>query len=314
MSGNAHAGHGNHAQAGLPGGLQVSERGYTLVPAGNPVEAGARSDFRFRITGPDGQPVTRYDVQHDKELHLIVARRDLSDFRHVHPVLGADGTWAIPLTFATAGDYRVFADFAPSGDPAGPLTLGADVAVSGVYRPTPLPAASRTAEVDGYTVVLDGDLSAETGTVITLSVHKDGRPVTDLEPYLGAFGHLVALRLGDLAYLHVHPQGEPGDGVTPAGPGIGFHTQAPSTGTYRLYLDFQHDGVVRTAEFTVVVAAPQPTAHDAHTAYAAHTNHTGHAGHEGHAAHNTPAGHAGLASHTDHAGHAAHGNHAGHHH
>lgn len=305
MSGNAHAGHGNHAQAALPGGLQVSERGYTLVPAGDPVEAGRRTDFRFRITGPDGQPVTRYDVQHDKELHLIVARRDLSGFRHVHPVLGADGTWTIPLTFATAGDYRIFADFAPGGDPAGPLTLGADVAVSGVYRPTPLPAASRTAEVDGYTVVLDGDLSAETGTVITLSVHKDGRPVTDLEPYLGAFGHLVALRLGDLAYLHVHPQGEPGDGVTPAGPGINFHTQAPSAGTYRLYLDFQHDGVVRTAEFTVVVAARQTAGLNAPDTHAGHGDHQAHGGAAEHAEHT---------NHTEHVGHEGHAHHAGHHH
>jgi hypothetical protein len=75
--------------------------------------------------------------------------------------------------------------------------------------------------------------------------------VTDLQPYLAAYGHLVALRQGDLAYLHVHPDGEPGDGRTQAGPAIVFHTVAPSAGTYRLYLDFQHEGVVRTAELTM---------------------------------------------------------------
>ncbi|AQA23575.1 putative secreted protein [Rhodococcus sp. MTM3W5.2] len=86
---------------------------------------------------------------------------------------------------------------------------------------------------------------------MTLTVARDGKPVTDLQPYLGAFGHLVALRTGDLAYLHVHPQGEPGDGVTAPGPDVNFHAQAPSDGTYRLFLDFQHENVVRTAEFTV---------------------------------------------------------------
>ncbi|MGC0417635.1 hypothetical protein [Embleya sp. AB8] len=242
-----------------PGGLQVSERGYTLVPPAEPLPAGTRTDFRFRVLGPDGRPWTRYERAHDKDLHLIVARRDLSGFQHVHPVLGADGTWSVPLTFATAGTYRVFADFTPTGDPAGPLTLGADVVVAGNYEPAALPAPARTATVDGYTVTLAGDLTAGASAPLTLGVSRDGRPVTDLQPYLGAYGHLVALRQGDLAYLHVHPQGAPGDGKTPAGPGIGFHAQAPSAGTYRLYLDFQHEGTVRTAEFTVAVGAPNAT-------------------------------------------------------
>ncbi|MFM9662849.1 hypothetical protein ACKI2B_46205, partial [Streptomyces scabiei] len=77
------------------------------------------------------------------------------------------------------------------------------------------------------------------------------RPVTDLQPYLGAYGHLVALRSGDLAYLHVHPNGEPGDGTTRPGPTVSFTATAPSDGTYRLFLDFKHEGKVHTAAFTV---------------------------------------------------------------
>ncbi|MCW2879772.1 MAG: hypothetical protein JWQ95_3872 [Sphaerisporangium sp.] len=75
--------------------------------------------------------------------------------------------------------------------------------------------------------------------------------ITDLQPYLGAYGHLVALRAGDLAYLHVHPDGEPGDGKTPAGPEITFYAEVPSGGDYRLFLDFQHARAVHTADFTV---------------------------------------------------------------
>ena len=75
--------------------------------------------------------------------------------------------------------------------------------------------------------------------------------MTDLQPYLGAFGHLVALRSGDLAYLHVHPDGEPGDGSTKPGPDVAFGAEVPSAGDYHLYLDFKHDGVVRTAQFKV---------------------------------------------------------------
>jgi len=105
--------------------------------------------------------------------------------------------------------------------------------------------------VAGYEVRLTGGLTPGRSTELTLAVSKDGEPVTDLEPYLEAYGHLVALRQGDLAYLHVHPDGEPGDGETRPGPGITFFAEAPSSGAYRLYLDFKHDGKVRTAEFTV---------------------------------------------------------------
>jgi hypothetical protein len=82
-------------------------------------------------------------------------------------------------------------------------------------------------------------------------LRKDRHPVTDLEPYLAAYGHLVALREGDLAYLHVHSEGAPGDGRTPAGPEIVFTAQVPSPGSYRLFLDFRHGGRVHTAAFTV---------------------------------------------------------------
>jgi hypothetical protein len=126
-----------------------------------------------------------------------------------------------------------------------------------------LPVAKSTAVVDGYTVTLSGTPTANEASMLTLSVSRNGKPVTDLQPYLGAYGHLVALRASDLAYLHVHPMGEPGDGKTPAGPEIGFHTTVPSNGDYRLFLDFKHDDVVRTAEFTVPVGSTesvQPTA------------------------------------------------------
>ncbi|WP_428962397.1 hypothetical protein [Micromonospora fluostatini] len=237
------------APASLPAGMLVSDRGYTLTP----VEAPA-GDFAFRITGPDGRPVTGYDVTHEKPMHLIVVRRDLSGFRHVHPEMSADGTWRTATPLAGPGTWRVFADFVPTG--ADPLTLGVDVTVPGAVEPRPLPAPARTTTVDGYTVTLDGDLHPGRASGLTLTVARGGAPVDDLEPYLGAYGHLVVLRQGDLAFLHVHPDGSPGDGRTTPGPTVSFHAEVPSAGTYRLHLDFRHGGVVRTAEFTVVAGAP----------------------------------------------------------
>jgi hypothetical protein len=238
--------------APVPKGLQTSQDGYTLVLDRSTLPAGTATGVSFRVLGPDGRPVTAFETSHDEDLHLIAVRRDLTGFQHVHPELAADGTWRIPLAL-TPGEWRVFADFVPTG--GGGLTLGTDLSVAGAYSPEQLPAPSRTAEVDGYTVTLTGDLVAGRETELTLSVAEDGRPVTDLQPYLGAYGHLVVLRDGDLAYLHVHPTGEPGDGRTPPGPEVRFGTTAPSAGTYRLFLDFRHGDTVRTAEFTVDVSS-----------------------------------------------------------
>jgi len=259
MGTEASSGHGDEAahEAGataLPAGLTVSESGYTLELADRSLPTGAATPVAFRILGPEGDPVTEYDVDHDVDLHLIAVRRDLTGFQHVHPDLGADGVWRVPLAL-DPGAWRLFADFVPSalGDK---LTLGADLAVPGEFAPASLPAETRTAEVDGFTVVLTGDLEPGRESELTLSLSRDGRPVTDLEPYLGAYGHLVVLRDGDLAYLHAHPIEEPG--AAGPGPHVRFATTAPSAGTYRLFLDFKHDSVVRTAAFTVATT----TAHE----------------------------------------------------
>ena len=135
------------------------------------------------------------------------------------------------------------------------LTLGSDLSVPGRTDVARLDETKRTANVDGYTVELTGDLVAGEHSMLKLRVTHDGRPVTDLQPYLGAYGHLVALRGGDLAYLHVHPDGEPGDGKTESGPEVEFGAEVPSDGTYHLYLDFKHDGIVRTAQFQLDATA-----------------------------------------------------------
>ncbi|MFJ4776163.1 hypothetical protein [Streptomyces sp. NPDC088762] len=244
------------------GGLQVSEAGYTLDLRTPRLNAGQPGELRFVIRDRTGGPVTDYRREHDKELHLVLASRDLATYRHLHPTRAADGTWSTPVALPAAGDYRVFADFTPAGSDARNLTLGADLAASGPYQAAAPSQPVRTTTVDGYTVALGGDLRPGAPGELTLEVSKDGRPVTDLQPYLGAYGHLVALRAGDLAYLHVHPNGAPGDGATRPGPGISFTATAPSPGTYRLFLDFQHQGTVRTAAFTLdagpTTAADQP--------------------------------------------------------
>ncbi len=239
----------------LPAGLAVSRDGYMLQLHTPVAAADEPAVIELTIEGPDGRPVTEYDVAHDKALHLIVVSRDLAHYAHVHPTRDDGGRWSVDVPAMAPGSYRVFADFTAAGADA--LTLGADLTVPGDHRPVALPEASSEAEVDGYDVTFDGELVAGTESELTVDVTRDGEPVTDLDPYLGALGHLVAIRDGDLAYLHVHPLDDT-DG--PGGPSVRFAVEVPSAGPYGLFFDFSHHGHVRTADVIASASAPAATA------------------------------------------------------
>jgi hypothetical protein len=222
-------------------GLAVSENGLTLDLARSTAPHSTEFRLAFRILGGDGRAVRDFDVEHTKRMHLIVVRRDLTGFQHVHPILRTDGTWTTPLTLPQAGTYRVFADFSVGGKPT---TLADDLQVDGAVRSRELPAPSKAADADGFRVRLtDGAVRAGEESELTFDVTRDGQPVS-LQDYLGAKGHLVALREGDLAFLHVHPDAN----------SLRFEASFPNAGTYRLFLQFRAAGRVHTAAFTLEVS------------------------------------------------------------
>ncbi|MFE4466109.1 heavy-metal-associated domain-containing protein [Oerskovia sp. NPDC056781] len=236
-------------------GLALGVDGFALSTVDAPAGVGEPGELSFQVHDPAGVPLTEYTTAHEKDLHLIVVRTDGSQFRHVHPVLDeTSGTWSIPWKWAAAGSYRVFADFTPAGADESSRTVTRTVQVAGDLAPVEQ-QPTRTAQVDGYTVTVDGELAAGASSGLTFTVSRGGEPVTTLEPYLGAFAHLVALRDGDLAYLHVHAEGADPEAGQTAGPEIAFAAEVPTVGRYLLYLDFQVDGQVHTAEL-VLDAAP----------------------------------------------------------
>jgi hypothetical protein len=230
------------------GGTSASAGGYTFVPAVTDLSAGDPGTFRFHIQGPDGRAVTRFAIVHDRPLHLIVVRHDLTGFQHLHPTMAPDGTWSVPLTLPAPGTYRAYADFSAldaKGNTVA-VVLGVDLTVPGTASAGPLPSPSTVDTVDGLTVSYVGTPKAGVTEPLLFSIKAGGRPVAP-EPYLGAYGHLVVLRPSDLGYLHVHPEPELTDGATK------FWLAAPGTGDFRMYLDFQVAGVVHTAAFTIAV-------------------------------------------------------------
>jgi hypothetical protein len=230
--------HGESGAARPVRGLAVAEDGLRVVVDDPELRRGRAEELRFRIVGEDGATVRDFDVEHEKRMHLILARRDLTGFQHLHPEQASDGSWRTNVRIDEPGSYRLFADFSHDGEAQ---TLATDLRVDGAADLRPLPKPAATAVSDGgYDLQLEaGHARPGEEADLRFTLRKDGVPV-ETEPYLGAGGHLVALREGDLAFLHVHPMDD----------SVRFAATFPTEGRYRLFLQFQHDGQVQTVAFT----------------------------------------------------------------
>jgi hypothetical protein len=220
-------------------GLAVAEAGLRVIVDDPELRCGRPEWLRFRVVDDHGATVRDLDVEHEKRMHLILARRDLTGFQHLHPEQAPDGSWRTSVRVDEAGSYRLFADFSHEAESR---TLAADLRVDGAGDLRPLPAPQPNALSDGgYEVRLDA-ARARPGVEaeLTFAITNNGEPVRT-EPYLGAGGHLVALREGDMAFLHVHPV---------ADDPVRFGATFPTEGRYRLFLQFKHDGRVHTVAFT----------------------------------------------------------------
>ena len=190
------------------------------------LEAGRTGQIAFKILGPGGDPVTRFDVEHTKQVHLIVVSKDLERFHHVHPRADGD-TWRASIRPKAPGDYRVIADVQHEGRK---LALSGDVTIGGSQR-----AVGQPAEEARF---VEQDLQA--GQPVTLEFEAPGRT----QPYLGAAGHLVVMSERELEYLHVHPQQDE----------LAFSASFPEPGRYVMFLEYRREGAVRLSRFPVTVS------------------------------------------------------------
>ncbi|MBA2943519.1 hypothetical protein HZF08_35180 [Paenibacillus sp. CGMCC 1.16610] len=216
-------------------------------------KAKAKEDttLTIQIQDSDGKPINDFDLNHEKKMHLIAVSKDLSYYKHLHPEYNGKGLFTVSTQFPSGGEYRLFADFLPTGkektvksyslnvqgDPAPPVAIE--------------PENAWTKTIDGNEVTLKIDhLMAGMELNLTYSF-KDAAskaPIKDLQPYLGAVGHVVILDANADQYLHVHPTDEKS-----TGPEAQFMTTFPKSGVYKVWGEFQRGGKVFTVPFVVKV-------------------------------------------------------------
>jgi hypothetical protein len=212
------------------------------------IPAGREITLEFRVIHPiTGRPITHFETIHEKLFHLFLVSQDLEYFAHLHPTLGADGWFRLKTRLPKPGTYRLLADFDPSGG-------------------TPQ-LAVRTFSTAGWEVPLSQsihrpavDFTPKRGTNLEVSARLDppaplaGRktmlfvelqPADGLEPYLGAWAHLLAVSHDLIDTLHTHPF------LADGGPAMQFNLFLPRAATYRIWLQVQRRGVVNTVAFTL---------------------------------------------------------------
>jgi Heavy metal binding domain len=233
-------------------------------------KAGDRVRLHFVVSHPEtGARVRDYVLNHEKLFHLFIVSADMNEYQHIHPQLEPDGSFKVETTLPRNGLYKLHSDFFPTG---GTLqVLHRELATAGYRHARTTNASARAAlvadtsftkTVEGMKISLDwggGELSA--GSFVRLKYAltdaQTGAPVTDLEPYLGAWGHTLILNADQSDYLHSHPTETLPEGVPRAGlrggPEVEFGAMFPAAGLYRIWTQFQRGGRVATVSFTVRV-------------------------------------------------------------
>src|SRR5262245_51697184 len=256
---------------------------FRTVPA--VVRPGQKTKLLFRVFHPGtGEPIKKFELVNERQYHLFVISQDMEYFQHLHPEEQPDGTWSIDVTLPKPGYYKILSDFMPSGGSsqfiARPLVTAGyigDLARDSAHL---VPDSVSTKNVDDVTATLSYDPPTFTpGQYVHLNFHLtdsgSGRPITDLQTYLGAFGHTLIMSEDMVDYVHSHPLdilakadddgGIPQFVIPPGadleklrgGPDVTFEGLMPKPARYRAWTQFRRNEKIYTFAFTFNVAATE---------------------------------------------------------
>jgi len=230
---------------------------FSLTP--RTLRPGQKAHVDFFVRRPStGAVVRRFESVHERIFHLFVVGRDLEYFSHVHPTLQRNGSLGVDLDVPRPGPYELIADFVPEG--AAPQLLHRAVVTAGYagsLNAAPALVQDLGDKADGNVRVhlTPPDPRARREQLLTFELHDPatGAPVTDIEPYLGANGHLLIVSADFGAVFHSHPVAELSSAH---GPSVVFQALFPRAGMYRIWAQFQRAGRVATVSFSVAIEEP----------------------------------------------------------
>ena len=222
--------------------------------------------LHFHVTdAATGETVTSFSKFYDQYMHVIIVDDTLTYFLHVHPTFDVTtNDFVLTTTFPRTGEFHLYLDFQPFTAIEQAFVVLAEVGQGNhAVDSSVLTDTIRTKEVNGYSITLQGDgaikaADASVGNAkLTFSLSKNDQPVTNLLPYLSAYGHLTLVNTDTFEFVHVHPLIIPASPTTPSGPTVVFvplGLYGPlKPGTYRAFAEFNPDGNYTVAPFTITL-------------------------------------------------------------
>lgn len=257
---NGHAGHdmgamshGAHEEAKIQNSVKLELKPASAFTVGKTTQVTLKL-----VNAADRKPISLDDLKeaHTKKLHLLVIDPPLTDYHHIHPVAGKNaGEFVFDFTPKKNDNYRVWADVIP-------VTTGkqeyvmADMGSAAKDKAAINKATSMTSTVDGYTFTLALDSEPKAGSAVmgNITVTKDGKPFTQLEPVMGAFAHVVGFTEDYNSVMHIHPMGkEPTSDTERGGPKLEFHIEPEKAGFVKMFAQVKIGGKDVFAPFGIIV-------------------------------------------------------------
>jgi hypothetical protein len=216
------------------------------IPAGEPLTVDIRA-----FDPVTGTQVKNYEIVHEKPIHLFTLSSDLEYFAHEHPVMVQGGSFRHQMTLPKPGIYKMFADFYPLNGtpqlvPKIISTAGFRRSIDETFAHPPRDIAPK--QSTNLKVMLTIDPIDPIPAKKTL-LFLDLDPEDGLEPYLGAWAHMLVESHDLIDTIHAHPS------VADGGPKMQFDIFFPREATYRMWIQFQRLGKVNTVAFTLPVKA-----------------------------------------------------------
>lgn len=265
-----HAGHGqtqpaatSHEAMGHGGGAHDKTAAKNTVKLAlepvTPLQAGKTSQVVLKLNAVANDKPISFDglkEAHTKKLHLLVVDPSLTDYHHIHPVAAKNaGEFVFDFTPKKNDSYRVWADVIPVATGKQEYVM-ADMGSAAKDKATINKATNMTSTVDGYTFTLALDNEPKAGSAVmgNITVTKNGKPFTQLEPVMGAFAHVVGFTEDYGSVLHIHPMGkEPTSDTERGGSKLEFHIEAEKAGFVKLFAQVRIDGKDVFAPFGVII-------------------------------------------------------------
>ncbi len=207
--------------------------------------------LKLMIHGADGETVKSFEIVHDQKIHLIIVRHGLDQFAHIHPEVDAAGNATVTYTFPTGGNYWLYADHKPTGKEQVTAMVQAKVAGDAPAIPVLTPNVPGEIPGDGLRakVAVEGVGGGGEATITFDLSDPAGKSVEDLQPYMGAMGHLVVLSSDGKEYVHAHPaEAKPGTSSR-----VAFQAHIMKPGLYKGWGQFRWKDTVRVVPFVFKV-------------------------------------------------------------